>query len=76
FEKQKENPDVQAMINQFMEHLPADRRNWNYKLLEKNDANGKALLDIITETLLKDYQDYRTYKKDISYYQDTRQALY
>ncbi|MFY1731056.1 MobP2 family relaxase [Lactobacillus paragasseri] len=76
FEKQKENPDFQAMINQFMEHLPADRRNWNYKWLEKNDANGKALLDIITETLLKDDQDYRTYKKDISDYQDTRQALY
>lgn len=63
FEKQKENPDFQAMINQFMEHLPADRRNWNYKWLEKNDANGKALLDIIPGTLLKDDQDYRTYKK-------------
>ncbi|MHA6564858.1 relaxase MobL [Lactobacillus gasseri] len=54
----------------------SDRRNWNYKWLEKNDANGKALLDIITETLLKDDQDYRTYQKDVSDYQDTRQALY
>lgn len=33
-------------------------------------------MDIITETLLKDDQDYRTYQKDVSDYQDTRQALY
>lgn len=76
FEKNKSNPDFQTMINQLVQHLPDNRRNWNYKWLEKNDINGKALLDTITESLLKDDQDYQTYKKEVADYQDTRQALY
>ena len=76
FEKQKENPDFQTMINQFMRHLPTDRKNWNYKWLEKNDPNGKVLLDHLSDHLLKDDQDYEDFKKEVAEYQDNRQALY
>lgn len=76
FEKRKELPNFQRELNDFLKHLPADRRKWNYKWLEKNDQDAKEKLDHITDHLLEDYQDYDDWKKHIGAFQLDRQQLY
>ncbi|WEV41282.1 MobP2 family relaxase [Lactobacillus sp. ESL0681] len=73
FTRQIEQPDLQTQINKFMQTLSADRRDWSYNKLNRQQ---KVNINKIVDGLLSDNSDFNNWKINIKQIQKNRQELY
>lgn len=76
FKSRIENKEFQEKLNELAKHLPESRRDWNYAYFEKNDLDGKKIIDNLTDGIIQNDPDYKKFVKEVKAYQENRQALY
>ncbi|RHW49258.1 hypothetical protein DS834_07955 [Lactobacillus bombicola] len=68
-----DQPDLQTELNNFMQTLTSDRRNWQYNKLSQQQ---KTMLNNIVDGLLKDSSSFSSWKQKVKKVQENRQDLY
>lgn len=68
-----DQPDLQTELNNFMQTLTSDRRNWQYNKLNRHQ---KYKLNNIVDGLLEDSTEYIKWKQNVKLIQENRQELY